>query len=608
MRGRTALLLLAGSLLGAPLRAQERTIAAGQSATGELTSADPTGRTRHAPYQVWTLEGRRGQRIVIDLMASEFDPVLIVRDDAGYTVGTDDDGGEGNNARLRTVLPRDGQYRIIVTGFNELSRGRYTMAVTAWEAPDAPAPGQVAAVVLGRAMNGVLEPGDEIAGDGPFQDRWTFDARAGQRLRADLHSTDFDAYLVLLGPDGRQIAFDDDSGENNDASLGWRAATAGQYTLLATSFRDEPQAGAYTLTVTEETGNFADPGVTATIAGGETKEGRLEAGDSTGNRGLEDRWTFQGRSGQLARIDVSSQAFDTYAVLRFGGMAVDSNDDGGEGNNARLMTVLPQSGTYTLVVSPFNANAAGGRYDVALAFSQPPAGAGRIERITPGRPVSGRLEVGDRPRSGGGYQDLWEFDGRQGQTVVVEMRSSEFDAYLELRDPDGGLVSEDDDGGAGTDAMITATLPRGGRYRIVARSYGEREASGFYDLSLLLAGEVARPGRVVELREGQTVFGRLEVGDSVLGDSTYADVFTFHAPRDGDIIIDLRSSEFDTYLIVKDANGVTQATDDDGGDTGTDSRVTMRADRGQTYRIFANSYGQDRASGAYRIAVRYAAP
>jgi len=608
MHGRTALLLLTGCLLGAPLRAQERTIAVGQSATGELTSADPTGRTRRAPYQVWTLDGRRGQRIVIDLMASEFDPVLIVRDDAGYTVGTDDDGGEGNNSRLRTVLPRDGRYRIVVTAFNEQSRGRYTMAVTAWEAPDAAPAGQPAAVVLGRAQNGVLEPGDDVAGDGPFQDRWTVDARAGQRLRADMHSADFDAYLVLLGPDGRQLASDDDSGENNDASLGWRAPVAGRYTLLATSFRDEPQTGAYTLTVTEETGNFADPGVTATIAGGETKEGRLEAGDSTGPRGLEDRWTFQGRAGQLARIDVTSQAFDTYAMLRFNGAPVDSNDDGGDGNNARLMTLLPQTGTYTLVVSPFSANVNGGRYDVALAFTQPPAGAGRVERLTPGRPASGRLEAGDRPRSGGGYQDLWEFDGRQGQTVVLEMRSSEFDAFLELRDPDDGLVAQDDDGGDGTNAMITATLPRNGRYRVVARSYGEREASGYYDLSLVMAGEVARAGRVVELREGQTVFGRLEAGDSVLGDSTYADVFTFRAPRDGEIVVDLRSSEFDAYLLVKDANGVTQSTDDDGGDSGTDARVTMRVDRNQTYRFYANSYGQDRASGAYRIAVRYATP
>ncbi len=607
MRGRTALLLLTGCLLGAPLGAQERTIAIGQSATGELTGADPVTRSRRAPYHAWTLDGRRGQRIVVDLMASEFDPVLVVRDDAGYPVGTDDDGGEGNNARLRTVLPRDGRYRLIVTGFAEGSRGRYTMAITPWDAPGAAAAGAAAVATLGAPANGILEPGDEVAGDGPYQDRWTFDARAGQRLRADLHSGDFDAYLVLLGPDGSQLATDDDGGENNDASLGWRAAAAGRYTLLASSFRDEPLSGAYRLTVTEETGDFADPGVTAAIAGGETRQGRLEAGDSTGTRGLQDRWTFQGRAGQLARLDVTSQAFDAYTVLRLGTTPVDSNDDGGEGNNSRLMTILPQNGTYTVTVSAYNSGSSGGRYDVSLAFSQPPAGAGRVERLQPGRTASGRLEPGDRPRSGGGYQDLWEFDGRQGQAVIVEMRSAEFDAFLELRDPDNALVTENDDGGDGTDALITASLPRNGRYRVVARSYGEREASGYYELSLALAGAMASPGRAAELREGQTLFGRLEAGDSLLGDSTYADVFTFRAPRDGEIVVDLRSAEFDAYLVVKDAEGVTQSTDDDGGD-GTDARVTMRVTRGQTYRVLANSYGQDRATGTYRVSLRYGTP
>lgn len=607
MTCRTALLVLTGCLLAAPLAAQDRTIAVGQSATGELSSADPMARSRRAPYHVWMLEGRRGQRIVIDLMASEFDPVLVVRDDAGFQVGTDDDGGEGNNSRLRTVLPRDGRYRVIVTAFNENSRGRYTMALTTWDAPDAPAPGTATAITTGQSRNGVLEPGDEIAGDGPYQDRWIVDARAGQRLRAELASADFDAYLILLGPEGRQIAMNDDGGGNNDAAIGWRAAAAGTYTLVASSFRDEPLTGGYRLTLAEETGNFADPGVAAVIAAGERKEGRLESGDTEGRRGFEDRWTFQGRAGQVARIDVTSEAFDSYAVLRLADAPVDSNDDGGEGNNARLMVILPQNGTYTLVVSSFVVNSSGGRYEVSLAFSDPPAGAGRVERLTPGRRASGRLEIGDRPRSGGGFQDLWEFDGRRGQTVMLEMRSGEFDAYLELRDPDGGLVSENDDGGDGTDALITATLPANGRYRAVARSYSEREASGFYELTLTNAAEAARPGRPVELREGQVTFGRLEAGDSVVGDSTYADVFSFRAPRDGEITVDLRSSEFDAYLIAKDAEGMTLSTDDDGGD-GTDARITMRVERGRTYRFLANSYGEDRASGSYRIALRFGTP
>jgi len=610
VRARRLLSVLATLVLGVPATialAQERTIAPGQSATGDLTASDPTTRGRRAPYHIWTLDGHRGQRITIDLMASEFDPYLVLRDEAGYPIGSDDDSGEGNNARLHVVLPRDGRYSIVVTAFNEMSRGRYTLAVTSWDVPNAPAPGATSSLTIGTPVDGVLEPGDEIAGDGPFQDRWTVDARAGQRLRVDMHSGDFDSYLVLLDPAGQRIAYDDDSGEGNDASLGFRAATAGRYTILATSYQDTPQVGAYRLTLSEETGNFADPGAVAVLAPGPAQEGRLETGDATGNRGLEDRWTFDGRAGQLARIDVISSSFDTYAVLLQNGTPLDSNDDGGEGNNSRLTTILPRSGSYTVAVSAYAQGSAGGRYTVQLAFSEPPAGAGRVERLQFGRTASGRLEAGDRPRSGGGYQDQWEFDGRQNQNIMLEMRSSDFDAYLELRDADGNLVAENDDGGDGTNALISARLTRNGRYRVIARSYGERESTGFYELTLTNVGDVAAPAQVVTLTEGQTVFGRLEAGDSVIGDSTYADAFTFRAPRDGDVTIDLRSSEFDAYLIVQDAEGATLATDDDSGE-GTDARVSMHMERGHSYRILANSYGEDRQSGTYRIALRYAQP
>jgi len=595
---------LALALLAGPLAAQQpRAIAIGQSASGVLTATDPVSRTRHAPYHVWSLDGRRGQRIVIDLMSPDFDAFVSLRDDGGYVLGSDDDSGEDRNARLRTVLPRDGRYRIVVTAFSDSARGRYTLAVTGWEAPEAPPAGAVAEIRPGETKDGILEPGDSTS-DGPFEDHWTFMAAAGQRLRLDMHSSDMDSYLIVLGPDGAKIASDDDSGEGNDASVGLRIAVAGRYTAIATTYNENPQAGAYRLSLAEETGNFADPGAAVAINPGETREGRLEGGDLTGRRGLEDHWTFQGRAGQLARVDVMSPGFDTYAVLRFGTTPVDSNDDGGEGTNSRLMTVLPSTGTYTLVVSAYGSSNSGGRYSVALQLSDAPAGAGHVEAIRPGQRVSGRLEAGDRPRSGGGYQDTWEFDGRAEQDVMIEMHSADFDSYLELRDADNALVQENDDGAGGRDALIVAHLPRAGRYRIIARSFGEHEATGVYDLSLSLATEVAQPGRVVQLAPDQPVLGRLEAGDSVVGDSTFADVFTFRAPRDGDVTIDLRSGDFDAYLIVKDAEGSTLATDDDGGE-GTNARVAMHVQRGQAYRIYANSYGADRAAGMYRLSVRY---
>ena len=586
-----------------------RAITVGRSVSDSLTAADPLLRARRSPYHVWSLEGKAGQRVVVDLMSADFDAYLILRDADGRMMGYDDDSGEGTNARLHAVLPRDGTYRLIATAVGDSARGRYTLAVSGWEAPAAAAPGRSAVIAVGETKDGILEPGDELSGDGPYEDRWLVDAPAGARLTVDMRSSDLDSYLVVLGRDGRVLGSDDDGGGGKDAEVAIRAGAAGRYTILATSYGDEPAVGAYRLSLQSDTGDFAEPGATAAIAMGETKEGRLEDGDARGARGLEDHWTFTGRAGQGVRVDAMSGAFDAYLVLLRNGAVVDTNDDGGEGQNARIIAVLPETGTYTAVVSAFGSQGSGGRYALQLTgLEGPPPAPGQTGRITLGARVVGRLEQGDQTRADGGYQDVWEFEARGGEDVLVELRSVAFDTYLELYGPDGTLLAQDDDGlGDGTNSLITAHLARAGRYRLVVRSYTEKEDTGLYELALLSAGAIARPGAVTEIRAGATVVGRLEPGDSTVGDSTYADVFLFRPRTSGEAVIDLRSGDFDAYLILQDAAGHVLVTDDDSG-SGTDARITYAVTPGQTYRILANSYGDSRDTGIYRLSVRLGTP
>jgi hypothetical protein len=601
-----AVLLLAAAAGAAAAQTPQppRRIGLGESRDGELSASDPVTRSRRAPYQVWTLEGRRGQRVVIDMTSADFDSYLMLRDADGMNLATDDDGGDGTNARIRTSLPRDGTYRIVATAFSADGRGRYALAVSGWQAPG-PGPGTVTPIAFGQSLEGVLEPGDSVSIDGPLEDRWTFEAPANGRVRVEMRSGDFDAYLIVLSPDGRQLASDDDGLGDRDAVVSVRTPQAGRYTILATSFGENQVSGSYRLDLIDDAGNYADPGRKANIATGETREGRLEEGDNSGTRGWQDEWAFSGRAGQVVRVDVTSRQFDPYITLLRDGVPVDSNDDGGEGTNARLTTTLPGAGLYTLVVSSYTQNRTGGRYQVALSLTAAPAGPGQAARIAPGQTATGRLEAGDRPRGDGGYEDYFEFDGRAGQHVNVEMRADGFDAFLELRDGRGTLIAENDDGlGEGTNAYILASLPSNGRYRIVARSFGEESATGLYEVALALAGAPAAPGRPVDARPGDFVVGRLEPGDSVLGDSTYADVIVFRPDRAGEITIDMHGGEFDAFLLVKDATGRTLGTDDDGG-PGRDARVTMRVSAGQTYRIYANSYGEERVSGTYRVSLRW---
>jgi len=261
MTRRFLLPALCAAALTAPLAAQApRTVLVGLPVSDSLTSRDPVRRTGGAPYHTWLLQGRRGDRLTVDLVSADIDAYFLVRGPDGFTLGSDDDSGGELNARLHLILAREGTYRIIATAMGDSARGRYTLTVSRWETPPAAAPGRSAAIALGETRTGVLEPGDDLSSDGPYQDRWTFDGRPGARLRIELLSDDVDPYLTVLGPDGAHIGSNDDGRFGHRHSLvSFRASVAGRYTILASSFRDELRVGAYRLSLLEDTGGADVP-------------------------------------------------------------------------------------------------------------------------------------------------------------------------------------------------------------------------------------------------------------------------------------------------------------------------------------------------------------
>lgn len=83
-----------------------------------------------------------------------------------------------------------------------------------------------------------------------------------------------------------------------------------------------------------------------------------------------------------------------------------------------------------------------------------------------------------------GDEHVWSFAGRTGQRVTITMLGDfGFDTYLELYDPEGRLMQENDDiSRANTNSRIRMNLPRRGVYSIVARGYDYRE--GGYQLTI----------------------------------------------------------------------------------------------------------------------------
>ncbi len=239
--------------------------------------------------------------------------------------------------------------------------------MTEWPAIEAPAAGRAQSIAVDETKDGLLEPGDEFAGDGPYQDRWTVEVTADQRLRIEMTSTDVDAYLILLGPDGQVVATNDDA-RGRDAQIVHRAAAAGAYTILATTFGDAPKVGAYRLGVKTVTGAFADPGQVLEITDGQTLDGQLESGDSvTASGSFMDRYSFRAPRAGTLTADMISAEFDTYLTLQdSSGVQLATDDDTGTDNNAQLTFAVASGTRYRLLAGTWGSGARGGSYQLAV--------------------------------------------------------------------------------------------------------------------------------------------------------------------------------------------------------------------------------------------------
>ncbi len=195
---------------------------------------------------------------------------------------------------------------------------------------------------------------------------YTFEAKQGQAVNIALQSSDFDSYLLLLAPNGAVFAVDDDGLERFGTSSRIPALAgsvqlpiAGKYTIVATSF-DPDEVGDFSLRL-----EFADlPGVTPIIPAKlngcpATATGGLTDGSSRlgrrGNLYPTEVFQFPGRIGQEVSIEVSSATIDAFAYLigPNGAVAATGTDTDGSGK-ARIVSVLRESGNFTIEVSSFS--------------------------------------------------------------------------------------------------------------------------------------------------------------------------------------------------------------------------------------------------------------
>jgi hypothetical protein len=387
-----------------PATAQQQ-IAIGTSVTGTLTMADPVLPSDQSHYKLFTFMGAAGQTVQIDLMSSDFDSYLSLRNQSGQEIAHDDDSGGGLNARIIWTLPYTGAYQILANTLRANQFGSFSLSLLQAAGMAQPVAAQpivsslqlvtIGTIGLNQQVQNILGAGAPLYDQKKYH-AYTFECSAGQQFQMDILS-DWDNYAMVFDPVGNIVARDDDDGEGLNARVVYTCTTSGAYRLMVTTYSASTSTGAYTLRV----------------------------------QGLGTPTPIQAQPQPIAQP-------------------------------------IPQPIAQPVPAMPANLIPA----------------AGQMAQIAIGQTMRGRLETGDQTMADGTFADIWQFQGAAGQTITIDVRSDEFDTYMQLLDSAGNKLGEDDDSGGNLNSRLTFTLPATGTYQIVVNNSGQSKRVGIYTVSI----------------------------------------------------------------------------------------------------------------------------
>lgn len=243
---------------------------------------------------------------------------------------------------------------------------------------------------------------------------------------------------------------------------------------------------------------------------------------------------------------------------------------------------------------------------IALATATPVTAQERLNE-------SGSLSEGDEQIASGEYIDEYSFRAEAGQTVDIHAQSTEFDTYLIVTGP-GGVRFENDDY-SDTNARIVETVPQSGTYQVLVTSFAPGE-TGRYRLTAgpgdpAMAGMSQGGGGAPmpdvsgadaqPLVAGRAVNGTLTSSDAMMADDKLYDLYELTAAPGTRLVLQMRSSSVDTFLMVSDGASFSDMNDDHDQAGGTNSRLEFTMPASGRVNVVATSYAPGER-GAYTLA------
>ena len=573
----------------------------GQQVAGEIN--DETWR------QDYRFEGEADQDVVITLTATgeDLDTYLVVIGPDGARVAENDDSESGStDSSITLTLPETGTYVVIATRFLEadgFGSGGFNLQLNTAEQASQ---GNANAIQYGIPLSGRLT--FELK-----QQNYLLDATAGDTVTFTLTHDMPDENLnlqVRLGAGERLVPYT--STENGELSFEVVVETTASYSVYV-SRPQSSRAGPITYTLLVESDSVETPD-TDTDASPESNEVVLNYGDSLSgaidDERFERTYMFDGNSGDIVTIDLSADSgnLDTFlSLLAPDGSELATNDDADltTTNSSIAEFILPESGTYTVIVSRFQGETGftSGDYTVTLTLDA----ATNIDDTTDDNDApttDGDSLAYDSEVSGTITNEIFEnsytFGGREGDVITIEMSATDgnLDTFVTLLDPNGSELANNDDADlTSTNSSIAEfTLPESGIYTVVASRYLAASGTTTGEFSLIITLVSAGDGDDTDTTDNDNTpvsEGLVTIYSGSIDNTTFEETFTFEANVGDSVTIELTATDgnLDAYVTLLAPDGSVVSENDDADLTTTDSRLeNIQLNEAGTYTVVASRY------------------
>jgi len=263
-----------------------------------------------------------------------------------------------------------------------------------------------------------------------------------------------------------------------------------------------------------------------------------------------------------------------------------SNDDGGQGSNAKIAHNVRAGTRYLTVVRGYGSSTTGAygfrafltvregtsSWDTPHSYE---LGSGEENAVSVNRTV----QEGD--------EDFFLLIPNRNGRITMET-VGRIDTYMELYDADSkDLLDDNDDGGNNYNARIRHIVESGNRYMVMVRGY-DSSVTGNYSFRAYFQAQNTLAPDEYEPNDEPSAATQIEIGSTqehTFHSTDDVDWFKFQITQAGKYTIHtkgLTSNRLDTYIELYDSNLNVIAEDDDGGNA-LSSLLSQNLNRGSYY-------------------------